>query len=261
MVPITIVLDDLTGEPVAGALIRFADGTLAEGDPAGQIMTFPSDTAGAVVFAPGYEPAPAGSGNAGPSSRVPVTRMTPLYGGALHGRKIVIDPAGGGTDDAGRGTAALRGATVNMRLARELEQLLSEGGARVVLTRKGEEILSDQNRVFRTNRAGADLAIGLRFGATEGPGAGCTVYHYPGSVTGTAVADSLAAGLQGIPPCESFGAAESSDLFLQQTNCPAVVISGGALSDDETENILGSPRWTAIEAEAIMRSLVAFFGG
>ena len=192
--------------------------------------------------------------------KIPVTEMDPVYGGALHGKRIVIDPAGGGTDDAGRGAGALRGATVNMRLARELEKLLTLGGATVLVTRNGEEQLSDQQRIFRVNRFGADLAIGLMFGSEIETLESCLVSHYPGSVTGTFFADSLAAGLAGTPPCESFVTSESAALFLQQTNCPAIVISGGSLSDEGTEKVLGSFRWTGMEAEAILRSLVSCFG-
>jgi N-acetylmuramoyl-L-alanine amidase len=146
-----------------------------------------------------------------------------------------------------------------MRLARELEKLLTLGGATVLVTRNGEEQLSDQQRIFRVNRFGADLAIGLMFGGHAETLESCLVSHYPGSVRGTFFADSLAAGLAGTPPCETFVTSESAALFLQQTNCPAIMISGGALSDEGTEKILGSFRWTGMETEAILRSLVNCF--
>ncbi len=259
---LTIVVDALTGEPVPKAILRSTDGSTVTGDQGGKIRSTPIDTDGAVVYARGYEPAPLEhAGKQIPDDRVmiPVTEMTPLFEGVLHGKRIVIDPAGGGTDDAGRGAGALRGATVNMRLAKELEKMLTEAGARVVVTRNGEEQLSDQQRIFRVNRFGADLAIGLRFGNEAEPDNVCTVYHYPGSISGTASADSIASNIIGTPPCESFITAESSDLFLQQTNCPAVVISGGSLSDPDTETILGSFRWIRLEADAIRRGLLGHF--
>jgi len=259
---LTIAVDNVTKDGIPRAVLRFMDGSVVTGDSRGKIRSAPNDTAGAIVYAPGYEPAPLGHvGRKMSDDRVliPITTMIPLYGGVLHGKRIVIDPAGGGTDDAGRGAGALRGATVNMRLAKELEKMLIEAGALVSVTRKGEEQLSDQQRIFRVNRYGADLAIGLRFGNDVEPDNGCTVYHYPGSISGTAAADSLASGITGTPPCESFIKAESSDLFLQQTNCPAVVISGGSLSDPDTETILGSFRWIMLEADAIRRGLLGHF--
>jgi N-acetylmuramoyl-L-alanine amidase len=260
---LTIVVDDLHKGKISYPVLRFQDGSTITGDSTGKIRSARTDTAGAVVYTPGYEPAPLehiGQKISEDRTLVPFTMMTPLYGGALHGKRIVIDPAGGGTDDAGRGAGALRGATVNLRLARELEKLLTMGGAKVVVTRNGEEQLSDQQRIFIANSVGAQMAIGFRFGEAVEPDAGCTVYHYPGSIAGTAVADSLASGLSGTPPCVSFVKAESSDIFLQQTNCPAVLISGGSLSDAATENILGSSRWIRLEAEAILRSLIGYFG-
>ena len=255
---LTLALDGLTGRPVQRAVLHCADGKTAAGDRKGAIRSATVDTAGAVIYASGYHPAPLERMVEG--GRVPVTKMTPIFGGVLHGKRIVIDPAGGGTDDAGRGAAALRGATVNMRLARELENRLTAAGASVLVTRNGEEHLSDEQRIFRVNRFGADLAISVRFGGALEPGDGCLVYHYPGSVAGTAVADSLVSNLAGTPPCEEVEVVESAELFLQQTNCPAVVISGGSLSDDDTENILGSFRWTGLEAEAILLSLLVYFG-
>ena len=255
---LTLALDDLTGRPVQRAVLRSADGKTAAADRKGAIRSATVDTAGAVIYASGYHPALLERMVEG--GRVPVTRMTPIFGGVLHGKRIVIDPAGGGTYDAGRGADALRGATVNMRLARELENRLTAAGASVLVTRNGEEHLSNEQRIFRVNRFGADLAISVRFGGALEPGDGCLVYHYPGSVVGTAVADSLVSNLAGTPPCEEVEVVESAELFLQQTNCPAVVISGGSLSDGDTENILGSFRWTGLEAEAILRSLLVYFG-
>jgi N-acetylmuramoyl-L-alanine amidase len=258
---IGLVVDGTTGRPVPGAQVRLTGGTTVTGGPRGFVRSSGGAAEG-TVYARGYEPAPLtgpGGEPAGEETAVPVTALTPLYGGVLHGRTIVIDPAGGGTDDAGRGEGALRGATVNMRLARELEKLLYSGGASVQLTRRGEEPLSSQQRIFGANRAGADLAVGIRFGLGGPEAGGCVIYHYPGSVQGTAAADSIAAGISGTPPCESFATSDSSDLFLQQTNCPAVIISGGDLSDTDTEKILGSPRWVRLEAEAILRGLLAHF--
>ncbi len=256
---LTVAINDLTMKEIPEAVLLFADGTTARADRKGWIRSAKTDTAGAVVYAPGYLSAPLAHRAGDETGELHPTRMTPLFEGALHGKRIVIDPAGGGTEDAGRGAGALRGATVNMRLARELEKLLTLGGATVLVTRNGEEQLSDQQRIFRVNRFGADLAIGLMFGGHDETLESCLVSHYPGSVRGTFFADSLAAGLAGTPPCKTFVTSESAALFLQQTNCPAIIISGGALSDEGTEKILGSFRWTGMETEAILRSLVNCF--
>jgi N-acetylmuramoyl-L-alanine amidase len=260
---LTIAVDSLTGNAIPRAVLRFADGSTAEADERGCIRSSSGGGDVGVIYAAGYLPAPlekAGKKISGDRSAVPITRMAPLFGGILHGKRIVIDPAGGGTDDAGRGPGAMRGATVNLRLASALERMLTAAGASVLVTRSGEEQLSDQQRIFSANRFGADLAIGLRFGGAAGPDQMCVVLHYPGSSAGKAAADSLAASLAGTPPCGSSGAEGSSDLFLQQTSCPAVVISGGSLSDPDTETILGSSRWVRLESRAILRGLLGNFG-
>jgi N-acetylmuramoyl-L-alanine amidase len=127
---LAMAVDDLTGMPVQRAVLRCADGKTLAGDRKGAIRSSAVDTAGAVIYATGYNPTPLEQMVEG--GKVPVTRMTPVFSGVMHGKRIVIDPAGGGTDDAGRGAGALRGATVNMRLARELENRLTAAGASVL---------------------------------------------------------------------------------------------------------------------------------
>ena len=254
---LTVIVDSMTGRPVPSATLRLQDGTVVTGDMKGVIRSAAVDTAGTWIYAMGYHPSPLVHSTG--TGEVSVTKIIPAWDGIFKGKRIVIDPAGGGTEDRGRGTGALRGATVNLRLAGQLEMLLTAAGAKVLVTRNGEEQLSDEQRIFRVNRFGADLAIRVRYGEAQEGASDCIVFHYPGSVAGTAAADSLAARLAGTPPCKSFVTVESSGLFLQQTNCPAVVISGGSLCDPDTETIFESFRWIGIEANAIRRGLLQYF--
>src|SRR5206468_5457749 len=45
-------------------------------------------------------------------------RFTAIAGGALHGRRIVLDPDGGGDQDGGTGRSGTRGANLNLDVAR-----------------------------------------------------------------------------------------------------------------------------------------------
>jgi N-acetylmuramoyl-L-alanine amidase len=258
---IAVVTDSLTGVPLERAVLRSVSGATARAEGGGLIRSRAADTSGAILYAPGYHPRRLSSAPPANSAGVRAVSLVPLFGGVMHGKRIALDPAGGGADEAGRGGGGLRGATVNLRLAGELERALLEAGAAVLVTREGEEQLSAEQRVFRVNRFGADLAIGLRMGGEAEEDGVCRILHYPGSITGTAAAERLACSLGGVPPCESAESAESAGTFLRQTSCPAVVVCGGSISDPEIEIILGSSGWIRIEVEAILEALIAHFGG
>src|SRR4029077_19323133 len=49
---------------------------------------------------------------------LPPPRLVAIAGGALHGRRIVIDPDGGGENPAGTGPSGTRAAGLNLEVAR-----------------------------------------------------------------------------------------------------------------------------------------------
>jgi hypothetical protein len=91
-------------------------------------------------------------------------RFTRIAGGALQGRRIVLDPDGGGDADGGTGPSGTRAANVNLDVARALAGFLTVAGADVQLTRNGDFALSDVERVQISEAFHADrfLRIGHR---------------------------------------------------------------------------------------------------
>src|SRR5439155_22532400 len=74
-------------------------------------------------------------------------RFTAIAGGALIGKRITLDPDGGGEADGGTGPSGTRAANLNLDVARALAGLLEAAGAEVRLTRSGDFALSDVERV------------------------------------------------------------------------------------------------------------------
>ena len=92
-------------------------------------------------------------------------RFVAIAGGALHGRRIVLDPDGGGDDDGGTGPSGTRGREPQPRgRARARRGFLAAAGAEVRLTRAGDFALSDVERVQISEAFHADrfLRIGHR---------------------------------------------------------------------------------------------------
>jgi N-acetylmuramoyl-L-alanine amidase len=176
-------------------------------------------------------------------------RFVAVAGGALHGRRIVIDPAGGGEESAGQGVSGARAATLNLQVARALAGMLRAAGADVMLTREGDASLSDVERVQISEAFHADRF--LRIGhAAEPPMIG---YYYssPGghawALHALAAFDTL--GLKS-PPL-----AEDAQYPLQQTSCPALYVSPARVDAPASEERLLSPGVLRAEAYALYLSL------
>lgn len=187
--------------------------------------------------------------------------LTPLFGKVLHGIRIVLDPAGGGVDDGGHGTHELRGASVNLAVARRIHDLCTRAGASVTLARSGEETLSIAERIHRINRYRPEVAISIHHGNyDESSNDRCTALHYPGSKQGILLAHSLADELAGLPPCEEYSVRESARTFLLQTSCPACEIHCGSIEDESSETVFSNPSYITLAAERIFTALVKYLG-
>jgi N-acetylmuramoyl-L-alanine amidase len=260
-----LVIDARTGESIpfpsaAGLLPRSSELTLPvlAGDELGRLLPDSSSQHDRLaVFADGYRPdvLTCDEGNA-----PRVCKLDPVFNGVLKGKRIAVDPGGGGADDGGSGENKLRGASVNLEVARLLGGILKNCGAKISMTRTGEETLSPEERIYHVNRFRADIAVGIRHESPpETTGPSCLILHYPGSAAGTALARELASTLTGLPPCREFRVMGSAGVFLQQTSCPACEIHCGSVGKTPHERIFTNPHFTYLEAERIFAALVEFF--
>jgi N-acetylmuramoyl-L-alanine amidase len=206
-------------------------------------VRLPRDSTGAVHVPalPGYRAWPA-------DSALP-PRFVPVAGGALHGRRIVLDPEGGGEDGAGQGPGGTRAASLNLESARILAGFLAAAGAEVRLTREGDLALSEVERVQTSEAFQAErfLRIGHR---TAPPRLG----HHAASPAGTAWARRSAQALAelGLATAEVTGEAQ---YVIQQTSCPALFASPASLGDEASEARLIAPGALRAEAYALFLAL------
>lgn len=210
---------------------------------------FPPDSSGAPIVRtlPGYRPDRTAEGLA--------VRWIPIAGGALHGRRIVLDPDGGGDDPAGTGPSGTRAASLNLESARILAGMLRAAGAQVLLTREGDLALSDVERVQESEAFGADrfLRIGHR---AEPPRIG----RFFSSAASQAWAQRTAAALArlGLPAPEP---ADDAQYPLQQTSCPALYVSTRRVDLQADEDALLAPGALRAEAYALYLGLAREWAG
>lgn len=206
-------------------------------------VRLPRDPAGAVHVPalPGYRAWPADS------SFPP--RFVAIAGGALHGRRIVLDPEGGGDDAAGQGPGGTRAASLNLESARILAGFLAAAGADVRLTREGDLALSDVERVQTSEAFQAERFLRIAHRA-EAPRLG----HYAASPAGGAWAERSAQALAalGLAAPE---VTEEAQYVIQQTSCPALFASPASLGDEASEARLLAPGALRAEAFALFLAL------
>jgi N-acetylmuramoyl-L-alanine amidase len=180
-------------------------------------------------------------------------RVSAIAGGALHGRRIMLDPEGGGDDAAGISKSGTRASALNLEVARALAAMLSAAGADVGLTRDAEQAVSELERVQRAEgfRAERYLRIGH---ANRPPMAG----HYFSSGGGRRWGQRVAATLTqlGLP---TLSVGESAKYPIAQVSAVALDVSLARTDSSDAE--LRSPGRLRAEAYALFVALAAELAG
>jgi N-acetylmuramoyl-L-alanine amidase len=257
-----LTIDALTGAAVPRPVAGGSPASIVLGDDEGRLLVpAASSPETLLVSAAGYAPFLLDNLPAGPSPDIATVRLVPFFGGVLAGKRIAIDPGGGGADAGGRSEDATRGASVNLEVARLLRNLLERAGASVTFTRNGDETMSAQERVSVVNRAGAELAVGIRHEASPGPADRArSVLYFPGSARGRSIAERLASALVTVGPGGPCAVDESADVFLQQTACPACEIFLGPIDEAAREAAANGEPLLRLEAEREFAAIVGYFG-
>jgi len=174
-------------------------------------------------------------------------RVIPIANGALLGRRIVLDPEGGGDDAAGLGPRGTRASALNLEVARALSGMLRAAGAEVAMTRMSDAAVPEVDRVAVSEAFRADRY--LRIGhAASAPIAG----HYWSSLGGKRWASRVAwaAAALGL---DSVRVAESAKYPVTQV--AAVALYASLARIDSSEAALAAPGRLRAEAYALYLAL------
>jgi N-acetylmuramoyl-L-alanine amidase len=198
------------------------------------------------IVLPPWNDAPAG---ATPSPARPDTLVWQPILPALIGKRVAIDPRGGGTDDQGAGPLGSRGSELNLHVAERLAALLRGAGCEVVLLRRGEVFLPDPERVLRADRFGAELYLAVGRGEPE-------IRHHHGSSVGEPWAAACA---EAVTPllADTVAVTAAYDYVLRHTACPAILVRLEEPATTEIESRLTDPAWQDAMARALFRGTVA----
>jgi len=251
-----VLLDRLTGTPVVTARFFDASGLVTTDVYEDRFVIGGASAAGEIrIDAAGYRPMVSRPGESD------TLHLDPWYGGALAGKRYVLNAEGAPPRALDRGPLGLAGSYVNLHVARFVEEYLSAAGARVRQARRTEETPTDRDVVLLTNRFRAGLYVEVRYrrGSADSALAAQT-YYFPGSLRGFAVAGTVgsalgrALGIPVLPP------AETVTFPLQQTACPAIIVVPPSLGRVDEELRLSEPWYQRKQAYAIFGGLLADAG-
>jgi len=212
------------------------------------------------VFAGGFKPAPAIINIVSEDKQAAIFKLSPLFKGILGMRRIVLNPALGGSYGGTIGEKLIKEASINLKIAKNLSLLLKTAGAVTQLARKGEETLSIQERVANINRFNPELAIEINHDLKlENSIPDYSILHYPGSKGGTKISALLQSSLAKIFPGNKALIEESANFFLTHTSCPACEIHFTSLSEKFMEEIVSDPDYINLVSENIFSSILNYF--
>lgn len=187
----------------------------------------------------------------------------------LKGKKIVVDPGHGGSDPGAIGKSGLAEKDVTLAISVELQKLLQEQKAKVMLTRNSDrdvhsEHASDvqelQSRVDVANKVGADLFVSVHIDSfADRTARGTTTYFLPKSDRDALLAAKVQKALVSQIGLFNRGIHENNFYVLNHTTMPAVLIEVGFISNAAEEALLQRPDYIKSVAYGIYSGIVSFF--
>ena len=191
----------------------------------------------------------------------------------IKGKKIVIDPGHGGEDSGAIGPSGVTEKSITLQIAKEVERMLKEAGAKVTMTRTTDTEVSPKHRQATdvdelqarcdvANKAKADIFISIHMDSfTSREASGTTGYYY---MKGSAASKRLAAAIQselvGQLKTTSRGIKTCNFYVVKHTKMPATLIEVAFVSNPKEEKLLTSKKGVQKAAIGIVNGISDFFG-
>ncbi|WP_258358761.1 N-acetylmuramoyl-L-alanine amidase family protein [Moorella sulfitireducens] len=184
---------------------------------------------------------------------------------AVANQVVVVDPGHGGIDSGAIGPGGNLEDRVNLAISRHLAGFLSQGGARVFLTRQDENVPEGETgddlveRVRLAGKVGADLFISIHCNAFDNRERGAQIFYDPQSREGKELAEAIQAEIRR-RLANTDRVPLSIDAFVLRTQkIPAVIVEVGFISNPQEEKLLADPHYQRQMAFAIYAGIVNYF--
>ncbi|MDK2821323.1 MAG: N-acetylmuramoyl-L-alanine amidase [Clostridia bacterium] len=177
---------------------------------------------------------------------------------------VAVDPGHGGIDDGAMGPGGTPEQKVNLDISKYLATYLSQGGARVFLTRQDANVYEGKSgddlveRVKLSKRVGADLFISIHCNAFDNRESGCQVFYSPGSTEGKKLAEAIQASVKNKLKNTDRIAMGIDAYVLRTQDIPAVIVEVGFISNPKEEKLLADPLYQRQMAFAIYSGIIDY---
>jgi len=182
---------------------------------------------------------------------------------AMTGIKIAIDPGHGGKDPGAVGPTGLTEKSVNLQVAKYLENCLKEyGNATTMLTRTSDTYVSLIQRANKANSWGAHRFISIHHnGSTNKWVNGTEVYSYTrGSSQSHDLRNKIHYRLLQVYGLRDLGPKTASFSVLRNTKMPAVLTEASFITNPYEEARLKRPEYLWRQAFYIYLGIADHFG-
>ena len=191
----------------------------------------------------------------------------------IKGKKVVIDPGHGGEDSGAIGPSGATEKSITLQIAKEVERMLKEAGAKVIMTRTTDTEVSPKHRQATdvdelqarcdvANKAKADIFISIHMDSfTSREASGTTGYFYTkGSAASKRLATAIQSNLITQLKTTSRGVKTCNFYVVKHTKMPATLIEVAFVSNPKEEKLLTSKKGVQKAAVGIVKGISDFFG-
>ena len=169
---------------------------------------------------------------------------------------MVIDPGHGGRD-RGAVWGGVRESDLNMRVANKLEYYLKKRGYTTVMTRRSDTFVSLTRRAVIANARRNSIFVSIHFNATRETWVRGAETYYVGSA-GRSLALSIQRQLVKRLNLRNRGVRMGRFTVLMQTNCPAVLVECGFISNASERKRCATSSYHSTAALAIAEGISGY---
>lgn len=175
-------------------------------------------------------------------------------------RYLIAIDAGHGGSASGAFYGGMVEKQLNLAMARKLRDVLTALGYHTVMTRDADVDVDLYDRAEIANALNADLFVSVHCNAAENNSdfQGLYVYHYPQSVSGAALAQSIQTTATAFTGAVDRGVDHANFVVLRESDMPAVLVETGFMTcQPELERLMNSA-YQARMAQGVAQGIVRF---
>ncbi len=187
----------------------------------------------------------------------------------LKNKVIAIDAGHGGSDPGAIGPTNYMEKTATLAVAKRVQALLEQAGARVIMTRqedrdvfgpKASDVEELNARSTVANNRKADVFLSIHMNAFTDPSVGGTsTYYYQKTKYDSMLAQSLQTSLVEAGNLQDRRVNQANFYVIKRTRMPAALIELAFISNPDEEKLLSLPDFQQKMSLGIVRGLERFF--